>query len=101
VLERIDLSGRLAICTGGYSGLGLETVRALTDAEARVAVPARRRAHAQQVLAGAEGVEVDELDLGDLDSVHAFSERRWRGSAGSTARTATSPTCVHSVGRGT
>ena len=75
VLEGIDLSGKLAIVTGGYSGLGLETVRALTGAGARVVVPARRRAHAEEVLDGIERVEVDELDLGDLDSVHAFAER--------------------------
>ena len=42
VLEGIDLSGRLAIVTGGYSGLGLETVRALSGAGADVIVPARR-----------------------------------------------------------
>jgi NAD(P)-dependent dehydrogenase (short-subunit alcohol dehydrogenase family) len=75
VLHGIDLSGRLAIVTGGYSGLGLETVRALTGAGARVVVPARRRAHAEEQLAGIEGVEVDTLDLGDLDSVHAFADR--------------------------
>ena len=42
VLEGIDLAGRLAIVTGGYSGLGLETVRALSGAGAEVVVPARR-----------------------------------------------------------
>ena len=71
VLEGIDLSGRLAIVTGGYSGLGLETVRALSGAGADVIVPARRREHATEVLAGIERVEVFALDLGDLDSVLA------------------------------
>jgi NAD(P)-dependent dehydrogenase (short-subunit alcohol dehydrogenase family) len=75
VLAGIDLSGKLAIVTGGYSGLGLEMVRALTAAGARVIVPARRRAHAEGVLAGIDGVTVDALDLGDLDSVHAFADR--------------------------
>jgi NAD(P)-dependent dehydrogenase (short-subunit alcohol dehydrogenase family) len=75
VLDGIDLSGKLAIVTGGYSGLGLEMARALTGAGARVIVPARRRAHAEEVLAGVDGVEVDTLDLGDLDSVHAFADR--------------------------
>jgi hypothetical protein len=32
ILRGIDLSGRLAIVTGGYSGLGLETTRALSGA---------------------------------------------------------------------
>ena len=30
VLNGIDLTGKTAIVTGGYSGIGLETVRALT-----------------------------------------------------------------------
>jgi NAD(P)-dependent dehydrogenase (short-subunit alcohol dehydrogenase family) len=75
VLAGIDLTGRLAIVTGGYSGLGLETVRALAGAGAHVVVPARRRAHAEEQLAGVEHVEVDELDLADLDSVAAFADR--------------------------
>ncbi|MFC8668087.1 SDR family NAD(P)-dependent oxidoreductase [Streptomyces sp. NPDC057199] len=74
VLDGIDLTGKLAIVTGGYSGLGLETTRALTKAGARVVVPARRRPVAQEAVAGLDGVEVDELDLGDLDSVRAFAE---------------------------
>ncbi|NGO06842.1 SDR family NAD(P)-dependent oxidoreductase [Streptomyces sp. HC44] len=75
VLAGIDLSGRLAIVTGGYSGLGLETTRALAKGGARVVVPARRRAAAEEAVAGIDGVEVDELDLGDLESVRAFAER--------------------------
>ncbi|MGV9651196.1 SDR family NAD(P)-dependent oxidoreductase [Streptomyces sp. NPDC003554] len=75
VLQGIDLSGSLAVVTGGYSGLGLETTRALSKAGARVVVPARRRAAAEEALAGLERVEVDELDLGDLQSVRAFAER--------------------------
>ncbi|MFE9768668.1 SDR family NAD(P)-dependent oxidoreductase [Streptomyces sp. NPDC005808] len=74
VLEGIDLSGKLAIVTGGYSGLGLETTRALTKVGAHVVVPARRPSTAREALDGIEGVEVDELDLGDLDSVRAFAE---------------------------
>jgi NAD(P)-dependent dehydrogenase (short-subunit alcohol dehydrogenase family) len=75
VLEGIDLTDRLAIVTGGYSGLGLETVRALSGAGAGVIVPARRPAHAAEVLAGIARVQVDELDLGDLDSVRSFARR--------------------------
>ena len=75
VLAGIDLTGRLVIVTGGYSGLGLETTRALTAAGAHVVVPARRRATAEEALRGFENVEIDELDLGDLDSVRAFAER--------------------------
>ncbi|GHH00790.1 SDR family NAD(P)-dependent oxidoreductase [Streptomyces lanatus] len=75
VLAGMDLTGKLAIVTGGYSGLGLETTRALTKAGARVVVPARRRATAEETLSGLAGVEVDELDLGDLQSVRGFAER--------------------------
>ncbi|MFD0031798.1 SDR family NAD(P)-dependent oxidoreductase [Streptomyces sp. NPDC127172] len=75
VLEGIDLTGRLALVTGGYSGIGVETTRALTKVGARVVVPARRIGAAQENLAGIDGVEVAELDLGDLDSVRAFAER--------------------------
>jgi len=75
VLAGIDLSGKLAVVTGGYSGLGLETTRALTKAGARVVVPARRPDAAREALAGIDGVEVDTLDLGDLESVRAFAER--------------------------
>ena len=75
VLDGLDLSGRLAVVTGGYSGLGLETTKALAAAGATVVVPARRRAHAQEVFAGVPGVEIDELDLGDLDSVGGFGAR--------------------------
>ncbi|MGI5380161.1 SDR family NAD(P)-dependent oxidoreductase [Streptomyces sp. CA-251387] len=75
VLHGIDLTGRLAIVTGGYSGIGLETTRALTNAGAHVVVPARRPATAEAALSGLVGVEVDELDLGDLESVRGFAER--------------------------
>ncbi|MEU9187000.1 SDR family NAD(P)-dependent oxidoreductase [Streptomyces sp. NPDC048484] len=75
VLAGVDLTGKLAVITGGYSGLGLETTRALAKAGARVVVPARRRAVAGEAVAGIDGVEVDELDLGDLDSVRAFADR--------------------------
>ncbi|MPY37323.1 SDR family NAD(P)-dependent oxidoreductase [Streptomyces adustus] len=75
VLQGVDLTGRLAVVTGGYSGLGLETTRALTKAGAHVVVPARRPDTAREALAGIDGVELDELDLGDLESVRGFAER--------------------------
>ncbi|MFI7277926.1 SDR family NAD(P)-dependent oxidoreductase [Streptomyces sp. NPDC049879] len=75
VLSGIDLSGRTALVTGGYSGLGLETTRALAAAGARVVVPARRPAAARDALDGIPGVETDALDLADLASVRSFAER--------------------------
>lgn len=75
ILDGVDLSGRRVVITGGYSGLGLETTRALAEAGADLVAPARRPAHAQQVFAeeGLGGVSVAELDLGDLSSVEAFA----------------------------
>jgi NAD(P)-dependent dehydrogenase (short-subunit alcohol dehydrogenase family) len=70
VLTGIDLTGKLAIVTGGYSGIGLPTTRALTRAGAHVVVPARRPAEARQAV----DAEVAELDLSDLASVRAFAE---------------------------
>jgi NAD(P)-dependent dehydrogenase (short-subunit alcohol dehydrogenase family) len=71
VLAGIDLSGKLAIVTGGYSGIGLETTRALAKAGAHVVVPARRPELAGQAV----DAEVDQLDLSDLASVRAFADR--------------------------
>jgi NAD(P)-dependent dehydrogenase (short-subunit alcohol dehydrogenase family) len=75
VIDGIDLSGKLAVVTGGYSGVGIETTRALVGAGATVVVPARRPDHAREELAGIDSVEVDDLQLDDLDSVRAFAER--------------------------
>ncbi|GAA3628810.1 SDR family NAD(P)-dependent oxidoreductase [Kineosporia mesophila] len=75
VLAGIDLSGRLVLMTGGYSGLGLEATKALTAAGAHVVVPARRPEVAAEALAEVPNTEVDELDLGDQASVAAFAER--------------------------
>jgi NAD(P)-dependent dehydrogenase (short-subunit alcohol dehydrogenase family) len=75
VLTGIDLRDKLTIVTGGYSGIGLPTVRALSAAGATVIVPARRPEHARQELVGIANVEVDELDLADLDSVRGFAAR--------------------------
>jgi NAD(P)-dependent dehydrogenase (short-subunit alcohol dehydrogenase family) len=77
VIDGIDLHGKLAIVTGGYSGLGLETVRALSSAGATVVVPARRPDQARAVLAeaGLGSVEVAALDLADLASVGEFANR--------------------------
>jgi NAD(P)-dependent dehydrogenase (short-subunit alcohol dehydrogenase family) len=73
-LQGIDLNGKTAIVTGGYSGLGLETVRALANAGARVIVAARRPDAAAEALAELSGkIEVGELDLGNPASIDAFA----------------------------
>lgn len=75
VMRGIDLTGRTAIVTGAYSGLGRETARALTAAGARVIAPARDVARAQAELIGINGVEVWPMDLLDPTSIDRFAER--------------------------
>ena len=89
VLAGLDLSGRLAIVTGGYSGLGIETVAALTGTGAHAIVPARRPVAARDALEarGLRDIEVDELDLSELTSVrrpawHRQRPRLWGTSIG-------------------
>ena len=63
-----DPGGKTAIVTGGYSGLGLETVKTLAAAGVAVTVPARRPDAATAALVDVPGVTVRQTDLGDLDS---------------------------------
>lgn len=72
VASGIDLTGKIALVTGGYSGLGTETVRALAGAGARVIVAARRPDAAANDLANVIGaVEIVSLDLSDPASIDA------------------------------
>lgn len=68
-----DLSGKVAIVTGGYSGLGLETTKALAGAGAIVIVPARTPEKAQKALVNIANVEQAALDLADPASIDAFA----------------------------
>jgi NAD(P)-dependent dehydrogenase (short-subunit alcohol dehydrogenase family) len=74
VIEGISLAGKVAIVTGGYTGIGLETTKTLAAAGATVVVPARNLAKAQENLAGVANVELAEMDLLNQDSVDAFAE---------------------------
>lgn len=75
VIKGIDLTGKTAIVTGGYSGIGLATVRTLRDAGAQVVVPARNVEGARTALRNVKDVRVEQLDLVDPASVDAFAER--------------------------
>ncbi|ABB06125.1 SDR family NAD(P)-dependent oxidoreductase [Burkholderia lata] len=75
VLVDLDLDGKTAIVTGGHSGLGLETTRALAQAGATVIVGARNADAAREATRGIAGVEIAALDLADLASVAAFAAR--------------------------
>lgn len=73
ILDGIDLAGKVAVVTGGYSGIGLETTRALAGAGVKVYVPVRDPAKAEANLADIDGEVISlTMDLGDLESVRAF-----------------------------
>jgi NAD(P)-dependent dehydrogenase (short-subunit alcohol dehydrogenase family) len=75
VIKGTDLTGKTAIVTGGNTGIGLETVKTLVKAGARVIVPARDVEKAKTNLQGIAHVEIEELDLIDPDSVDAFTQK--------------------------
>jgi NAD(P)-dependent dehydrogenase (short-subunit alcohol dehydrogenase family) len=75
VIAGINLSGKTAIVTGGYSGLGLETVRTLCSAGARVIVPTRDYNKTANAVKGLPGVEIERMDLLDSASVDAFAKK--------------------------
>ncbi|RYG74553.1 SDR family NAD(P)-dependent oxidoreductase [bacterium] len=73
VLKGIDLNGKIAIVTGGSAGIGLETTKALSEAGAKVIVPARSAEKARQSLAGIPRVEQGSMDLLNPASINAFA----------------------------
>jgi NAD(P)-dependent dehydrogenase (short-subunit alcohol dehydrogenase family) len=75
VIRGCDLSGKVAIVTGGYSGIGLETVRTLASAGARVVVPARDVDKARKALEPLPGVALHSLDLMNPASIDDFASR--------------------------
>lgn len=75
IIRSIDLVGQVAIVTGGYSGIGIDTVRTLALAGARVIVPARDVDRAIANLATVGAVEVWPMDLLDPGSIDAFAKR--------------------------
>ena len=75
IINNIDLNNKVAIVTGGYSGIGLETTKALVEAGADVIIPAKRPKIANQNLNGIVSEDnVIEMDLGNLNSVKSFSD---------------------------
>lgn len=75
VIADLDLTGKTAIVTGGYSGIGLETTRALAAKGVTVIVPVRSPEKATENLTGLEGtIKTHALDLADLTSVRSFAK---------------------------
>jgi NAD(P)-dependent dehydrogenase (short-subunit alcohol dehydrogenase family) len=73
VISGINLRGKVAIVTGGYAGLGLETTRTLVSAGATVIVPARDHRKAVDALRGLERVEIVTMDLIDSKAIDSFA----------------------------
>ncbi|GAA0598216.1 SDR family NAD(P)-dependent oxidoreductase [Kribbella sandramycini] len=73
-MENVELTGQVAVVTGGNSGLGLATVRGLAERGARVVVAVRNVPAGLEAVRGIGGtVEVRELDLASMASVRAFT----------------------------
>ncbi|MDT0468429.1 SDR family NAD(P)-dependent oxidoreductase [Streptomyces gibsoniae] len=78
VVDGIDLHGKQMIVTGGSSGIGIETARALATAGAAVVIAVRNpeagRSVADKINTRLDSprVTVAELDLADLSSVRRF-----------------------------
>lgn len=74
VIQNIDLTGKTAIVTGGNTGIGLETTKALAAAGATVIVAARDIEKAKKNLEGIENIEIAAMDLMSPTSINAFAE---------------------------
>jgi len=73
VIKGIDLTGKTAIVTGGYAGIGLETVKTLVSAGAKVLLPARDLEKAEKNLQGIPNVTIQKMDLNDPASIDEFA----------------------------
>lgn len=74
VIEGIDLTGKIAVITGGNTGIGLETTGTLAAAGATVIVPARDVEKAKRNLRGIPNVEIAAMDLMDPASIDKFAD---------------------------
>ncbi|MGN8069514.1 SDR family NAD(P)-dependent oxidoreductase [Mucilaginibacter sp. 22184] len=74
VIKGIDLTGKNIIVTGGYAGIGLETVKTFVQAGAQVTVPARDIQKAAQNLQGIDHVCIRTMDLMDPASIDTFAD---------------------------
>ena len=75
VIRGIDLTGKIAIVTGGNTGIGLETTNILASAGAIVIVPARDVEKAQRNLNNIKNVEIEQMDLMNPDSIDTFTNK--------------------------
>ncbi|MEX1032350.1 MAG: SDR family NAD(P)-dependent oxidoreductase [Cellvibrionaceae bacterium] len=80
IIEGIDLKGKIAIVTGGSSGIGTETARALAVAGAELILPTRDLEYGSAIAdkliteSGNSKIRNYEMDLSDFDSVRRFAD---------------------------
>jgi NAD(P)-dependent dehydrogenase (short-subunit alcohol dehydrogenase family) len=77
VIDGVDLTGQRAVVTGGASGIGLVTARALARAGAEVTLAVRDPKAAKET-ADAIRADVVQLDLADRASISSFTSA-WSG----------------------
>ncbi len=75
VIKGIDLTGKIAIVTGGNAGIGLETTKTLAAAGATVIIPARDTEKAKKNLQGVANIELESMDLMNPDSIDEFANK--------------------------
>src|SRR5215469_8624414 len=75
VIAGRDLTGKIAVVTGGYSGIGLETVRAFRSVGAKIVVPARDLEKAKADLADMPDIRLEIMDLLDPGAIDAFADQ--------------------------
>jgi NAD(P)-dependent dehydrogenase (short-subunit alcohol dehydrogenase family) len=77
MVDMVDMTGKIVVITGGNSGIGRETARALAQAGATVVITARDRAKGESTLSELRAqdpsgqVELVVFDLGDLAAVRS------------------------------
>ncbi len=85
VLEGLDLTGKTALVTGAYGGLGEEVARSLAAKGCKVSIAALNKEKTEAVIAGIQqahpGAQLDyaELELSDPASVNRFADE-WLAS---------------------
>lgn len=71
----MDLTGKIAIVTGGYAGIGLETVKTFSRAEADVIVAACDWIKAAKNLEGIPNVTTEVMNLMAPASIDTFAKK--------------------------
>ena len=86
MIKQFRMDGRVAIVTGGTSGIGLAIAKALADAGAKVVVAGRSQERGEEALEAlrADGLDADfhPCDVGDANSVSALVEEVVSGHGG-------------------